>query len=573
MILDDLKVIELIKKPVNSKKIECARKLNKSSQVHFTGENYLSLITQLVGRETAKEYNEKRGLAEPVTMKQTKFIFKELTRFKNNPEIKRTYDFGNANADKVKFENTLKRIYNGESIESFSYDTLTKAIFENFNDFILIEKPALIDGDNENVIVNGIVTSKNTAPTHYIVVIEIDDVKDVKKNGQKVEYIIYEYDKKKVNNVEYQRYRVIDERTDRIYIQMGNEVRLDLSEKIIILKSGIPVIQIGDEFKEIDDYEVTISPINHVIPLMDRYVKFDAMNLVSETKSAYPKEWMYGMKCERCEGTGKIDNPIQGEPELECPVCHGTKLIPPVGNGEPLLLPPTYAEGQTAFSGGTPAGIINTDVAILSYQKERLKERDEEIIKSALGSYMNIEQSASTATEAVINIKPLEDRNSEIAKKVERVENFVCNYIGKDLSINFKSYSVSIPKKLNILDENSLIKQINDAKSNGLSSSYIKELQKELIYSVYRNDSNMLERQLALIELEPFSGYSIMEIKDMTFVKENDKILKMYFTDIIDSFEEEKGDIILTYKKQNGINEIKKYFTDQVLTYKQELSN
>lgn len=555
MILLDAEVIELIKNPKNSKHIKEGTDLNKASQLHFTGEGYKDLIEQLIGWETAKEYNERKGLGSPVTMKQTNFIYKELTRWQNNNEINCSYDFGNDVTNERIFKNILLSLWNQDSIDKFRFDTLSKSVFQNMNDYILLEKPAIIIDDPNNVIVNCIVTPISKAPKFYITLLSSCKIIDVKKLGNNVEYIIYKY--KSVfnsNKNEYKRFRCLDSTSDRIFIQdsLGN-ITLDSNEKIFIY-DDIPVKQIGTEFKEVGEYEVCVSPINHAIPMMDRYVKFDAINIKSEVTNAFPKWWTFAAECPICRGQKTIDSGVPGEKPVKCSNCNGLGRIPPVGNGEPMLLP-SVLDDQTKAMMSNPAGIIQTDVTVLTYQSDRLSYRDLEIIRSCLGEYINVQQNADkTATEITINIKPLEDRNRTIAENVEYVENWICNYIGKQISKDFKGYSINIPKKLNILDENSIIKQIEACKKNGLPISHIKELNKQLLYSVYRNDKLMLNRQLVLLELEPLTCYTMDEIKDLKFVTELDKIIKQYFADIISTVEFKKGDITKFY--QNSTKDV-----------------
>jgi len=562
MILLDNEVIELIKKPKNTNKIAEGLKLNTSSQLHFNGEGWEKLIVQLVGRETALEYSERRGLGGPVTMKQTEFYFRELTRWQNNPEIKQHYDFGKDTLSQKQFEKTIATVYNMDTISHFRNNELSQSIFTNMNDYIILEKPAKIIDNPDYVIVNDIKVLASTSPKFYARFIECDDVKDVRKTGNIVEYIIFEHSKKEINGTKYNRFRCIDSTTDRIFIEKSGEYYLDESEKVFT-HSDIPVKQVGIRHLEIDDCEVCISPVHHVIPLQDRYLKFDSINLKSEVTNAYPKWWAFGVECPKCNGSKTVPSGVEGQGEIVCDNCKGLGKIPPVGNGEPMLIPATFPEGNSAFN-SQPAGIIQTDTGVLEYQAKRLTDRDTEIIRAALGSYMDVEQGIKTATESIINIKPLEDRNRTVAEAVEYLENWICNYIGKQLSQDFKGYSVNIPKKLNILDENSLIKQIEDAKKSG-ATGLVKELVKALCYSIYRNDVQMLERQLVLIELDPMPGYSITDIASLLFVNDVDKVIKQYF-DLIVSEVEKGNSIVKIYN--NGLGKEKILSDMQIIASK-----
>jgi hypothetical protein len=375
-----------------------------------------------------------------------------------------------------------------------------------------------------------------------------------------VEYIIFAYDKKEQDGKTIKRWRVIDELTDRIFIEDGGKYSLDPTE-IILKHESIPVTQLGSEFEKQTLSDVCISPIHHVIPLMNRFIKFDAMNLISETKTAYPHEWYTGKTCKHCEGSGLeiIEGNLQ---TVKCHVCDGQGMLPPLGNGKPMLIP-FEVKGDATPVNTTPGGKIQFDIDAVKFQAERLKDRKEEIINAALNSRPVQQQSAlkDTATAAVINVNPLQDRNSEITVMCERVETFICNYIGKSISPNdFKDYIVALPKTLNILDENTLMNQIKEAKTNGASITFIQSLYKEMIYAKYRNDNTELKRQIALFDLEPYSGYTIEEIEKIPGVSINERVLKGNFTSFVNEYN----------KTNKSITDL--YYSDGVEVAKAELN-
>jgi len=547
MILTDTDVKELIKNPYNKENIAKACRLTTDSLVHFTGKNFKNLITQLIKFEDAQEYAAKRGLAEPVTMEQTTFIYQELTRWQNNPDVVRSIDFKKDDAGKKRFEDILTKIWKGSSISYYANRVISKCLFTNFNDFILIEKPASIINDPNYVIVEGIKKLKSISPEHYIIHIPISSVKDFRKSGDQVEYLIFSYNKKSLDGTRY--YRVLDDTSDRIYSVKGTEITQDVSESVIPLQT-IPVLHIGSEFEEAACTDVCISPINHVIPLMNRYIKFDAMNLISETKTVYPKEWYLGRTCPTCQGSGEVTTRggLGEDSSQICPECSGNRFVVPFKLGEAIVIPPSIPDGQTPIN-SVPGGSIAYDVTAVTYQKERLKDRKKEIIDSALGyQSLTIDSIQKSATEAKLNVSPLEDRNAEIARQVARVENWICNYVGKEVSPNdFASYNVTYPNKLNILDEITVTDQIKEAKLNGLSFTHILQLNKDLLYAKYRNDTKELRKQLALLELEPYAGYTVGELTTLYGVTQENKILKSNFNYFVNEFQN---------KNKTPINEI-----------------
>ncbi|MCK5019488.1 MAG: hypothetical protein KAS32_20685, partial [Candidatus Peribacteraceae bacterium] len=205
-----------------------------------------------------------------------------------------------------------------------------------------------------------------------------------------------------------------------------------------------------------------------------------------------------------------------------------------------------------------------------------LKDLGKEILYSATGDKNLITETLNTATENLINFKGLEDRISEIVEMVESREEFLIKTVATmhiDYAGGFESVSVRYGRRLAIRGENEIMLEIVSAKKAGMPSSHIEALQRELIYSRYKNNKTELERQQLLADLEPLNGYSVDEVADIKdFVAIKDLRLKYNYNTIVDWFEAEHG-LIQDYHREQDWNKrveaIRQIFlTHEVLSIK-----
>jgi len=123
-----------------------------------------------------------------------------------------------------------------------------------------------------------------------------------------------------------------------------------------------------------------------------------------------------------------------------------------------------------------------------------------------------------------------------------------------DFMGGFEGVSVRYGRRLSIRGENEIMAEIIEAKRAGMPSSHIEALQRELIYSRYKNNKTELERQQILADLEPLNGYSVADIKDIKeYVSDDDLVLKYNYNTIVDWFEAVHG-LIQDYHKEQEWN-------------------
>jgi predicted RNA-binding protein with EMAP domain len=284
----------------------------------------------------------------------------------------------------------------------------------------------------------------------------------------------------------------------------------------------------------------------------------------------YPKLAAVTTECKMCDGEGHEYHLIQDvETKIKCTDCNGTGKVIPFSREGIIGLPQYIDEGKTPYP-GSPASYITPDNASLETAMTDLRELGKDILYSATGDKNLITETLNTATENLINFKGLEDRIAEIVEMVESREEFIIKTTAKmhlDFTDAIKSCSVRYGRRLVIRGESEIIVEIKTSKESGMPISHIEMLQRELIYTRYKNNKVELERQQLLADVEPLNGYTVQEAISMAPYVDDLKI-KFNFNRLTDMFEAQHGKIEM-YKPEM---EWKKRVIDIYNQYK-ELSN
>lgn len=558
MKLSDEDIKRLILRPEHESDILECIKLQNEMKVHVTGEGYTDALKHTMGKARAVEFGATRELLQPVTLFLTKKIKDELSRWKNTQGTRKTYHFGEKREEITKFREMLEKVWKNSSIEQFAY-WLNDALYTDFNGFAMVENPAKTA---KGVIRDGIPYDSGSSP--YIIFKAIEDVHDFKQNGRKVEYLILKYGTRSKeingNTVMQTMFRVIDDTRDSIWVKGTNiklpgeqieEVKLDDENKVIANSLGyVPAIQIGDLlYKTLNDY-VKTSCIHQVQPQLNDYMTRHAEHVSSEIQHAYPILAIKGTKCNYIspEGyacsKGKIMTP-EGKEE-NCPRCNGAGATVIRNASEVVLIPETDKQGK-AYDPALIGQYIVPPTAILKHQAEELDAIESTILYSGTGIAKALAKSSiQTATEIVLNIKPLEDKISSILDNIEYNEKFLTDAIGEMVyKKDYKGCEIHYGRKLNMRDENLILEEITKSKQAGMPVSYIRTLLQELNITRNRNSRQDMERGFMLLDLEPMATYSLEEVLNSSYASDSMKCYKMNFDDYIDRFELENLPIVL----------------------------
>jgi len=530
-----------IANPVSRTDLETGVKNQDAHKLHITGDGYSDKLRQLDGFEAKLDFDARVQLTDPATMRLCAIILDNLNRWATNQGTVKVVHWKQKKQDQ-EFKAVLDQIWRGNSLENFVNTFYKEAIYQEMEGFLLVDKPLIID--SSTVLREGVERSWDGSATldPYVIFIAAEDVHDYNGIGDNLEYLIIKYGEDKNKH---KMYRVIDDKQDIIVVDDG--------ESVAILKDAknelgyVPAIQISNISKNLRNDKVKTSPIDHVLADLNRYMKKDSDLIIQMVRHMYPKLVCVTTTCKQCDGAGywnEMRNDV--DTKIKCPDCNGTGKVIPFSRDGILGIPQFLAEGHTAYP-NSPATYITPDNASLVTAKDDLRELGLDILYSATGDKNLITEGLNTATENLINFKGLEDRIAEIIPMVESREEFIIETVAKmhnDFKNGFESVSVRYGRRLTVRGENEILEEITTAKGAGMPISHIEALQKELIYTKYKNNRVELERQLMLCDLEPLNGYTVEEMLKITaYVDAQTLKMKFNFNELIDNFEAKHGPI------------------------------
>ena len=526
MILTEKEVIDIVSLKVDPV-IGVNRNLQDDHKVHIEGKGIK--IKHLTAYETLDEFKDRQDDVKEFTKLLSASIIDAQSRWKTAQGTSKYYKF-KANSEKLDKEFrelVLSKAWKNLSIEQFIKDFYSKAIYTEFNGFLLVEKGSIIKGDDglRYEVREGIKrpVSNEYNPVPYIVFKSIDDVHRFKVIGKTVEWICFNYGKEIRNEKEITLYRVIDDRNDYIVEQIDQLVRI--SEVYPVIKHEIgqcPVINISTINNDLIDDKTRTSPIDDLVPHLDVLLQKYIDHTTTARLHNFPIRYQVGQNCDYRNEHTKCDNghlywEFNGvAKDIVCPSCGGAGVKKKTSPSQVIILPAMDSEGK-AFNIGDVAGYVTPELENFREQRVDIDWWEQKIKEAATGVRIGGAEADlnKTATGAVINIKPLEDKISEIIDLVEWAETQLTNFMGKSYyKDKYEGCEIIYGRRLNLRDEFAILKEITEAKAAGTSFQHIKTLNEELIYSRYSSSISDLQRNIILIELEPLIGYTFNEVKE-----------------------------------------------------------
>lgn len=563
MILTEEEVKKIVKdKP--SENVLVGVKRQNDHKVHIRGSGFKGVLERIIGYESVEQFKQKKLLTKPFTRPLFKKIMDAQSRWKTARGTQKYYKFtdNKKNLEDDFRDQILSQVWHGTDIDNFVKDFLSKALYEEFNGFVLVEKGKIetIDGTKYEIRgdIRRPIEDENEKLKPYFVFISAEDVHNYLINGNRVEWLAYFYGTREVNGKETKLYRVLDDEKDYIVERDDDDTKILDDDKFNTIEHGAercPVSNITHINKDLSNFQVKTSPVDHIIELLDYYLHQFAEHLVTEILHAHPIYYQVGQECTwvkegvKCDGGWikgtSVDNP-KVELNEECPNCKGTGHNMQKDAATVLILPATDVEGKP-FSLNNVAGYVVPPKEALDYQKESIDWMGNMITDAALGvnNFKTTEGLEKTATGVIANLKPLEDIISGIIDIIESIETNLTDLAGKIFyGSDYIGSEIIRGRKVALRDENAILTEIQESKKAGANMSHIKALHEELIYSRFVKSEYDLARNTLLLELEPLIGYSVEEVMDMKGITDETLAIKVNFNDLINRFELENGDIV-----------------------------
>jgi hypothetical protein len=581
MRLSEEQIKQLVEAPENPV-LQDNRELQDFHRLHVTGEGYEGALTQIIGYENVEQFKQKKLLTKPFTRPLLKYIIDAQGRWKSAQGTNKYYNFKGEKPEQSKAfdDEILSQVWKGGSINDFTKKFLSTAIYTDFNGFFIVErgKIEVVEGikyetrEGKTRIVDANYESKP-----YVIYKDAKDIHNFSVTGNNVDWLIYMLPKPQ--NAKYELYRVIDEKYDYIVQKEGRIVTIQ-DDKIEHKAGQTPVVPVSIINKVAGfDYRRT-SPIDALIPLLDYYLNQYGEHVVSCLLHAHPIYYQVGQKCQstltygdnervRCEG-GYHNYQYNGKSyNAECKACNGTGHNIHKDASTAIILPAKTEQGE-AFNITNVVGYATPPIDILKNQVERLDGTKKEILEAATGQIGAQNLNEKTATETVLNMKPLEDIIGEVIDVIEYVETALTNIIGRIYyGDKYIGCEINYGRKLNLRDDNIILDEIKQAKESGSSNFYIKSLFEELVYSRFSRSKIDLQRNILAAEVEPYPGFTFKEIEESQNIPKVSKVLKQNITEYLQRFEAEVGDMVAFDKSLDNYKKVQK-IKEKLLQYATE---
>ena len=571
MVLSEFEIKEIIKTPRYKWFVDAAKKVQIEHDRHVSGHKFKDLIKPLIGFEKEDQKKVKEQLAQPATTGITSGIIKDLSKWESASDTYKSYVFKNKETSKDFVKDILSNIWKGESMSYFVSFFLKNALWNKFNDFLIVNRSHTeikdINGTKIKVEVrDGIEQTyiEGHELTPYIAHISVNSCHDFLIYGNKVEYLVYLFKE----DDKYKYYKVLDDRGVYTVINDGS----DNKDAIKIIKfvenelSELPVLRLSSLLSIIYPNTST-SLLESTISKLNAYVNDYAIYRVSKIMHAFPQRYSAGAKCmyedsslesSTCEGSGKIDVTIDNERKtITCPKCEGTGWNT-VKDASQDFIVPFFLEGEQRPYSTNPVGYATIDIATLQHQTDELVANEISIKENILSNNQQLQETtAQTATEIIENKEPIVLLNMFFAKLIAFTEKKLTDWIGQLYKPEQYEHSV-INYGLNYANKNKdqITEEIAIGKDAGLSISEITQLHNNRIKSANSKDIESMLMQKVLFDLEPFNTMTIQEVETSTVILTIDKMEKFYFNEYVEILKEENRINIEQIKDKSNYNTI-----------------
>lgn len=514
MILDETEVIQLIEEGVSDYMRECseyAKKLN----MHITGKDAKRYAEELNNHESLLQKKVREKL-----LKSNKGLFSFLSR-----PIDKVFTakggsiIYNLSEDKVEDVKALvSDVSDGLDLKTYLRKKVKPIYTIDPNGFVMV------DIDSEGDIDTNIYT---TDKLHWYA-----------KKGNQLEAVIFapyesdDEDDKKLY------FRVLDDATDSIYIQDGDNVYLDEESVIPNYFGYVPAYILGDII--CPNTGMFLSIFDDVIEDAEEFMRDNSVRIVHKLSHGFAKYWQYPEACTTCGGSGvvKIKDSEDNVIEDVCHTCGGGGLKDHKDASDMMIID-IPQEGETKI---TPevGGYINPSIEIWKQYKEDLSDLKSDMYHITWGTIFDKGADNDTATASLIDVQPEAERVASISRTFSNLHEFLLDAFGR-IVIGNKTYKSNVSYGTRYLMEkpDEILTTLRDARTDGLPVTLQQELLDKFYQTEYAHNSKEYNKAVKLLNVDPFPLMTATEVKDLG-ITGIDLYKKIYYPQWVNQLPEAK---------------------------------
>lgn len=367
-------------------------------------------------------------------------------------------------------------------------------------------------------------TEEDCYPTYK----EITRIRNYEKNGQQLEWILFEPRKVPVitngSHEVIELVRFVDDKTDYTFKKTGDTYVLVDDMTFEHPFGRVPGI-VNSDIQKLT-IRNALTPINAIVEPEQEYLRDQSIKTIFKFIRGLPIFWRYKMLCPTCHGTLKAG-------DKDCKSCDNTgfkidsdisdEVVLPIPEGEDIKLAPDIAGWLTP-----PDNILEEMNNELSILEIGMYEAHWGSHKSKLNQ--NVDK---TATEVWLDAQPVMNRLNKYGDVAEWVEHYITELIAnflfttKDKEENISS--IHYGRNYIIQPPEFLLQEYHKSKEASDGVTVLDRKLKEYLTSKYKNDPIALRIELLKATLEPFVHYTIETVKSIFGNQEAQK--KMLFGD------------------------------------------
>jgi hypothetical protein len=531
VILTQAQILELVKKPKNKSLIERAREILVSHRLHLKGEGLQEFLCKIEDYENETQHSLRQKLAKPATVPIYSRETELMSRIFSAQGFSKYYQFTPSrqetlNADIINY--LSNDIGDGLTLKQWMRDVWLDKVNYDCTGVVMMELPTI---------------QTTTLPEPYATFRSILDIHDLEVSGNYLEYVIFKQEVFEEGKGKYWIYRVVDDAFDYIVISRDGKFKIDETKTLTNSWGYVPAYLVSTQrdFKS----KARTSYIWKSIDIANEYLLDASIHTITKKLHGFPRYWERERGCKSCKGTGSISYPGDDgiTPNiLSCKDCSGTGKNIKTDVSEKIVVPTLKENGQP--DNVPVGGYIQIDNETPKTQIEFL-DRLEKIIHKGIwaNKFEEIKISeGETATGAMLDVQSVWDKLLLISENAQEVELFITDAIGEiRYGTDYLGAVVNYGKKYFIRTADEIERLYDTARKAGLPTALLDAYIEELIYIRFGNDPVELDRQLKLKQLEPFIHLTTSDVVALQSISEEDKLLKIYFNDFIERYEQEKS--------------------------------
>lgn len=538
MTLNEQSAKEILKNPASKKKIE-AVKFQESQLRVFTEDMSLKeleseaywkeLMKQMTFRSAKKFTRVKEFFRYPLPVVQTTDSI--LNDFFKVYDGKNRFFKVNGDRDVTKLEEWILKNKPELWIEQTG-----KKVFKNKpNSFVVVDvddnnDPYLIDVDSERLVDAKFKDSEGNL--EYIAFVHSQ--KEEMVGGQKVITTFFS---------------VYDDTTYYVFSKESNSdviVQVSNREHGIGYCPGKSFIHTPSNSKNNFKRRVAFTT---ALSRLEDFTMFDVFRNYVDYYVPFPVTEAPKNKCQNSEcENGKVPTEVLGDKPADnktiwnvCPTCKGS-------DGSELIFPGTHIgikvqADKDANDGSGVFKMIFPDVAQMKYIPKKLEDLEIEIKYKTVGVNTLTTSEAFNELQVKGSFASMETILMRTKTELDVLYKWIAETVGR---IYYKDLKVTIDANFGsefyLVSEDDLQKRYENAKKIGLPMEELMAIYIQLIETKYKGNSEKINRQKMILQLDPLplvSNIEAMEMKEKNIIDASDLSMKLNFLNFITKFENE----------------------------------